>query len=452
MRARLISLALAVIFCATPALAQVPNVLPYQGYLADREGLPVNGAVQLTFRLYAGSDDAEAVWEETWAGVQVEVGVFAVMLGAQQEFPAGFNTGTIRYLGVEVDDDGEATPRQSIGSVPYALYAGDARYLRGQSPDDFFTADDLAAQGYATTDEVAGLIAAAVGDIAPGLDQAAVQQIVDDAIANNNDNNNQGVDAAAVRAIVDEALAGQNYLTAADLEGYVTAADLDARGYITAAALEPYVTDAELAAVLEGYVTDAELAAAITASETGLRDDIDFAVGQARQQTAQDIAALRADLEAAIAAVANGVQAQGAFILGRSAEQSNGFFSFNGQTGLRAANEMCRATFANEATAHFCTPDEAVRAIAANAFDANNQNAFNGVAMWTVSQATNSAARGTNSFNNTCQNLLYNSADVANGITMTVDFDFAGRRASGNVVRVAQEQSCQVAHPVLCCR
>lgn len=448
MRARLLSLVLAAAFCATPAFAQVPNVLPYQGYLADQEGLPVNGAVQMTFRLYAGSDDAEAVWEEVWQGVQVEVGVFAVMLGAQQEFPPGFTAGTIRYLGVEVDDDGEATPRQSIGSVPYALYAGDARYLRGQSPDDFFTADDLAAQGYATTEEVEGLIAEAVGAIEPGLNEAAVQEVVDEAIAEAN----QGVDAAAVQAIVEEALAGQNYLTADDLNGYVTAADLDARGYITAAALEGYVTDAELAAALEGYVTDAELAAAIAASEAATQDEIDFAVNQARTAAAQDLAAAVAALEAQIAQVGNGVQAQGAFILGRSAQTSNGAFAFNGQFGIRAAHEMCQASFANEGTAHMCTPDEVVRAVSANALDANNRGAIDQQETWTVAQATN----GNGSNRNSCQNLLYNSGDVANGSTLTVDFDYVsnggGGNLTGNIVDVRQNRACNLNLPVLCCR
>ena len=420
MRARLISLALAGAFCATPALAQVPEVLPYQGYLADQEALPVNGTVQLTFRLYNGSDDVDAIWEETWVGVQVEVGVFAVMLGAQTPFPEGFSDGTIRYLGVEVDDDGEATPRQSIGSVPYALYANEARYLRGYSPDDFVSVADLEGLGYVTEAEVGALIGDAIADI----------------------NNNGGVDAAAVRAIVEEVLDGQNYLTAADLEGYVTAAELDARGYITAAALED-------------YVTDAELAAAVAASEAAIQDEIDFAVNAARDASAADLAAAVAALEAQIAAVAGGVQAQGAFLLGRSQQTSNGKFAFNGQNGMQAANAMCQATFAAEATAHFCSPDEVVRAIAASGFDANNAAAFNNVTTWTVAQATN-GDRGNASLHSTCQNLLYDSGDVANGTTMEVKINYTsnggGGNATGNVVQIAQEVGCGQNLPVLCCR
>jgi len=428
MRARLISLALAATFCVTPALAQVPEVLPYQGYLADQEALPVNGTVQLTFRLYNGSDDVDAIWEETWAGVQVEVGVFAVMLGAQAPFPDGFSDGTIRYLGVEVDDDGEATPRQSIGSVPYALYTNEARYLRGYGPDDFVSVDDLEGLGYVTEAEVTVLIGDAIVNIDAGLDEAAVRAIVDQAIADVNDNG--GVDAAAVRAIVDAVLAEQDYLTAEDLEGYITADQLDARGYITAAALEPFATDQDLNDAVDVLDND------INAARAALQADID-------------------DLSAQVAALAAAVQNQGAFILGRSQQTSNGKFAFNGQNGMQAANAMCQASFAAEPTAHFCSPDEVVRAVAASGFDADNAAAFNNVTTWTVAQATN-GDRGNASLHSTCQNLLYDSGDVASGTTLAVQIGYTsnggGGNATGNVVQIAQEVGCGGNHPVLCCR
>jgi len=99
-----------------------------------------------------------------------------------------------------------------------------------------------------------------------------------------------------------------------------------------------------------------------------------------------------------------------------------------------------------------CTPDEVVRAVAGNALDANNANAFDNVATWTIAQATN----GNGSNRNTCQNFLYNSGDVANGATLTVDFNYTsnggGGNVTGNIVNVQQNVACGSNLPVLCCR
>ena len=72
---------------------------------------------------------------------------------------------------------------------PYALYANEARYLRGYGPDDFVSVADLEGLGYVTEGEVGVLIGDAIADI----------------------NNNGGGDAPAVRAIVDEVPARHNH-------------------------------------------------------------------------------------------------------------------------------------------------------------------------------------------------------------------------------------------------
>ena len=105
---------------------QVPQVLPYQGYLSRADGTPVEGTVSLTFKLYDTANSQTPVWTEVSQNVTVNDGVFYVYLGQQSPILAYFGDGVNRYLGIAVNQDPEASPRHSLGSVPYALLAGNA--------------------------------------------------------------------------------------------------------------------------------------------------------------------------------------------------------------------------------------------------------------------------------------------------------------------------------------
>lgn len=60
------------------------NIINYQGYLADSDGNPVNGNIDMTFRIYNTATGGTPLWEETWASnnsVIVNDGLFSVSLG-----------------------------------------------------------------------------------------------------------------------------------------------------------------------------------------------------------------------------------------------------------------------------------------------------------------------------------------------------------------------------------
>ena len=134
---------------AGPAAAQdMPDVLPYQGMLTDADGAPLDGSVDITFRLYESSDAAEPVWTEAIDDAIVEEGVFYVYLGQEVAVWDDLIDGQTRYLGIEINGDGEMAPRQKVGAVPYAVLSGNARALGGYPADTFVTQNDLDARGY----------------------------------------------------------------------------------------------------------------------------------------------------------------------------------------------------------------------------------------------------------------------------------------------------------------
>lgn len=114
----------AAIGAARTARAQVPRTLAEEGRLVDASGAPISGMQQLTFSIYASDTGGTPLWTETQT-VQVTRGYFAVNLGLATPIPTTVFDGTVRYVGLAVGTDPEMTPRQTLGSVPYAFVAGD---------------------------------------------------------------------------------------------------------------------------------------------------------------------------------------------------------------------------------------------------------------------------------------------------------------------------------------
>src|SRR5512138_2483513 len=107
------------LFFTTPAAA-IPQQIGYQGYLTDSGGVPHNGTVAMTFRIYSVSSGGAALWTET-QDVPVSQGVYSVNLGAVSALNLAFDVPY--YLGITVGADGEMTPRQALTSVGYAYRA-----------------------------------------------------------------------------------------------------------------------------------------------------------------------------------------------------------------------------------------------------------------------------------------------------------------------------------------
>ena len=89
--------------------------IPVQGRLTDAGGNPIDGERELTFRLYDVYTGGTALCSDSRL-VTVNQGLFQIYMLAD-DCPID---GRQLYLGIEVSDDGEMTPRQYIDNVPYA--------------------------------------------------------------------------------------------------------------------------------------------------------------------------------------------------------------------------------------------------------------------------------------------------------------------------------------------
>jgi hypothetical protein len=122
----LILLLLGIIPGNIAAQNKIPQVINYQGYLADENGQALNDSKKITFSIY---DDSLSLyqdggkWQEVHPSVQITNGLFNIMLGSVDTLTRDIFTGDL-YLGVWVDGDAEEIkPRMRLASVPYSLHS-----------------------------------------------------------------------------------------------------------------------------------------------------------------------------------------------------------------------------------------------------------------------------------------------------------------------------------------
>ncbi len=111
------------------ALAQVPNKLGYQGRLLNADGTPASGSKTVTFFIADAANGGQTLWTEDQI-LALSDGYYATFLGSVTAFPAGLFDGSARYVGVKIGGS-ELSPRQEVGSVAYAIQAGQARDVVG---------------------------------------------------------------------------------------------------------------------------------------------------------------------------------------------------------------------------------------------------------------------------------------------------------------------------------
>ncbi len=116
-------------------LAQgVPQLINYQGRLTDDTGLPIDGAVEMRFRLLdADTITASVLWSETQSSVQVKGGIYHIMLGSVNPLPPSALSQADIYLEVRVAGE-ILRPRSRITSVAFAHKADQASQAAQVAP------------------------------------------------------------------------------------------------------------------------------------------------------------------------------------------------------------------------------------------------------------------------------------------------------------------------------
>ena len=125
-----IRLLIALITMAGILLAQVPQLINYQGHLTDTEGDPITGTQSIEFLIYHQAGGGDPVWSEIQA-INVNDGNFSTTLGSVTPINGGLFNNENTYLAIKVGSDPEMVPRQRLTSVAYAFKAGNADSLGG---------------------------------------------------------------------------------------------------------------------------------------------------------------------------------------------------------------------------------------------------------------------------------------------------------------------------------
>jgi hypothetical protein len=104
----------------------VPDQLNYQGFLANAaDSAAITATPEMTFRLFDSQTKGAELWSETHPAVEVQGGLFQVLLGSVIPFPDGLFEGFDLWLQTEVGPD-VLTPRKPLVSVAYSRKAANA--------------------------------------------------------------------------------------------------------------------------------------------------------------------------------------------------------------------------------------------------------------------------------------------------------------------------------------
>lgn len=107
-----------VLFLSLNSAAELPGTIGYQGRLTDETGVPVNGTLIMTFRLFQSRQGGDPLWTEVQSAVEVDEGYFSVSLGSVTPFNLDFKSQY--FLEIQVEDDDPMSPRVKLEGVPYA--------------------------------------------------------------------------------------------------------------------------------------------------------------------------------------------------------------------------------------------------------------------------------------------------------------------------------------------
>jgi hypothetical protein len=115
--------------------SQTPQLINYQGILTDNAGAEITGTRSIQFLIYDAATSGSLLWSETQS-VDVEDGLFNVLLGSVVPIPYELFETPDRYLAIKVEADNEMLPRQRLTSVGYAFQSMNTHLVNFQHLPD----------------------------------------------------------------------------------------------------------------------------------------------------------------------------------------------------------------------------------------------------------------------------------------------------------------------------
>jgi len=216
MKASRVSLTAAALLFSPLALAQVPQLIHYQGRMLQGTNL-VNGTVPIVFRLYGDAAGPAILFEQS-NNVTVVDGLYQTWFGdfPNHDYYDLRKAVTAEALYLEVVVDGQVlSPRERVGSVAYALLAAgvtDQAITHGMIADDAVRAQHLQANSVAASEIQNESITSA--DILNGQvtsDDIANNSITSTDILNNQVNSDDLADGTIQEADLSSTLAGGTF-------------------------------------------------------------------------------------------------------------------------------------------------------------------------------------------------------------------------------------------------
>ena len=137
----ILTLVLISIFSWEAVFADVPQQVFFQARLKKAGATTLSGSHSFIFRLYSASSGGTSLWSETQTLTADSVGVVSCYLGSSTMFPSTIDFNSTYYLSVEVDSDGEMSPRlkivSSLGSLNSDRFDGlnSTQFLRSDTAD-----------------------------------------------------------------------------------------------------------------------------------------------------------------------------------------------------------------------------------------------------------------------------------------------------------------------------
>ncbi|MBI2029972.1 site-specific integrase [Candidatus Gottesmanbacteria bacterium] len=132
-------------FANPPATTNViPNrIISFQGRLTDSSSNPITSGTNIRFGIYNSltASGSALLWQELDYVDPDENGIFNILLGQSNSIASTlFSENASLWLGLTVANDPEATPRQQIATVPYAL---NSEMLQGHPPSASVSANQI---------------------------------------------------------------------------------------------------------------------------------------------------------------------------------------------------------------------------------------------------------------------------------------------------------------------
>ncbi|MGE5197005.1 MAG: hypothetical protein ACM3IL_00665, partial [Deltaproteobacteria bacterium] len=143
-----ISLLFVALFFWDTVFAQMPQEVFLQARVTKKDKSALSGTHRFTFRLYPTDSGGTSVWSESQDLPVDDLGIISCYLGSSTVFPETLDFNTPMHLSIEVDEEGEMSPRLKI--VPAACALNSYR-LDGVEPNKFLRSDIPATMDYPFT-------------------------------------------------------------------------------------------------------------------------------------------------------------------------------------------------------------------------------------------------------------------------------------------------------------